>query len=105
MSRLATEWEPITKEEYHAIYNDSLFVYSTYTNTDGDDGLSSQPQLYTTWGDDEKEESKGEERNSSWKFVLRSVHIICGHWQDAARTSARFGWKTGMSQQAYNPCL
>lgn len=55
MSKCATKWEPCSKEEYHKIYNDKLGVYSSYTNPDGNDGLSSQPQLFTTWGDDEKE--------------------------------------------------
>lgn len=55
MSLYATKWEPISQEEYHTIYNDTLSVYSTYTNPYGDDGLSSQPQLFTTWGNDEKE--------------------------------------------------
>jgi len=53
--KYATKWEPITQEEFHEIYKRKLNVYSGYTNPDGDDGLSSQPQLYITWGNDEKE--------------------------------------------------
>lgn len=55
MGVYASKWEPITQGEYHAIYNNSLRVYSSYTNPDGNDGLSYQPQLFTTWGNEEKE--------------------------------------------------
>lgn len=55
MSKYANKWQKITVEEYRSIYNDKLKPYSSYTNPDGNDGLSSQPQMLTTWGDDEKE--------------------------------------------------
>lgn len=55
MSSYATKWTKITKEEYFEIYSHFLLVYSSYTNPDGDDGLSFSPQMLTTWGDKEKE--------------------------------------------------
>jgi len=55
MSRYATKWESCTAAEYHSVSKDTLSVYSSYTNPDGEDGISSQPQILTTWGDDEKE--------------------------------------------------
>lgn len=60
MSKQATRWSAITAEEYHAIYKNWLNVYSSYTNPDGEDGLTSTPQMLTTWGDDEKELIKSE---------------------------------------------
>lgn len=55
MSSYATKWKPITKDEYFKIYSHFLVVYSSYTNTDGNDGLSYYPNMLTTWGDDSKE--------------------------------------------------
>ena len=55
MSRYATKWKPISKEEYFEIYNGTLSVYSSYSNPDGNDGLTYTPQMLTTWGNDEKE--------------------------------------------------
>lgn len=55
MSLYATKWEPVAQEEYHAIYNKDLSVYSSYTNPDGNDGLSYTPRILTTWGNKERE--------------------------------------------------
>ncbi|RTL03791.1 hypothetical protein EKK58_12075 [Candidatus Dependentiae bacterium] len=55
MSLYATKWEQISAEEYRSIYDKGLIVYSSYTNPDGDDGISCSPQMMTTWGDDERQ--------------------------------------------------
>lgn len=62
MSKYAERWTPCTKEEYFAIYNDKLSVYSSYTNPDGNDGITYTPQMSTTWGDEERELIRSEAR-------------------------------------------
>jgi hypothetical protein len=54
MSKYATRWEPIQREEYLATYNDSLKVYSGFTSPEGCE-LSYRPRIMTTWGDETKE--------------------------------------------------
>lgn len=55
MSAYATRWNQISAEEYRSLYDKGLVVYSSYTNQDGDDGLSCVPQIMTTWGDDKRQ--------------------------------------------------
>lgn len=79
MSLYATMWEEISKEEYFSIYNDSLSVYASYTNLDGDDGLSTRPKILTSWGDEERElikciRTKGNRHDPEWRDeFLRAV--------------------------------
>lgn len=86
MSLYATKWVPCTAEEYHKIYNDRLHVYASYTNHDGSDGLSYQPQIYTSWGDDEKELIRCEasrERDGNGGFTpWEYKHSIAIDWDD-----------------------
>jgi hypothetical protein len=71
----AEKWKEITAERYFEIYNnlgEQASVYSGYTNPDGDDGLSSTPQILTTWGDDKNElikcvRRKEDREDKEWK--------------------------------------
>lgn len=82
MSVYATKWCPISAEEYRKIYDGALHVYASYTNPDGDDGLTYEPQILTTWGDDEKELIKSVARRPTKHDEWSYEHWKAVEWED-----------------------
>lgn len=93
MARYATAWKACSKETYLTIYKSKkLALYSSYTNLDGDDGISCQPQLLTTWGDDQRELIKShatrdkESVRDRSKFEFDYKYYIATEWGDEGET-------------------
>lgn len=84
MSKYATKWEPISRDEYYRLFkeydssDERLTVYSSYTNPDGDDGISFCPQMLTSWGTKEKEllyirQDKDSREDIEWNWTCKKA--------------------------------